>query len=192
LYSTYLGGSWADYGLAVAVDTDGNAYVTGYAGSVDFPTVNPLQATIASGQDAFVAKLNYTGSALLYYTYLGGNLWDTGRGIAVDSDGNAYVTGETYYSTNFPTASPLQSTHGGLWDAYVAKLAPDGSDLVYSTFLGGSGWDWGNGITVDADGNAYVTGETSSTDFPDRQSSANNTGRRADRLYRCFRGEIRS
>jgi hypothetical protein len=168
VYSTYLGGGGVDYGYGIAVDSFGNAYVTGRTYSADFPTANPLQASYGGELDAFVAKLNATGSALVYSTYLGGSRYDEGNSIAVDSSGNAYVTGVTY-STNFPTATPFQSTCGGCStyaDAFVAKLNAIGSALVYSTYLGGSGVDYGYGIAVDSSGNAYVTGETSSTDFP--------------------------
>jgi len=166
VYSTYLGGSGFDYGSGIAVDSAGNAYVTGQTYSTDFPTANPFQAARVGGPDAFVAKLNAAGSALVYSTYLGGNGDDYGRGIAVDAAGNAYVTGETG-STNFPTANPLQASNaGGNYDAFVAKLNAAGSALVYSTYLGGSDYDYGYGIAVDAAGNAYVTGETFSTNFP--------------------------
>jgi hypothetical protein len=114
-----------------------------------------------------VAKLNPTGSALVYATYLGGSGFDRGFGIAVDAAGQAYVTGQTD-SLNFPIAgSPFQTTSGGgTYDAFVAKLNAASTMLVYSTYLGGSGFDWGNGIAVDAAGNAYVTGETTSSNFP--------------------------
>jgi hypothetical protein len=176
VYSTYLGGSddW-DEGLGIAADSSGNAYVTGYTHSTDFPTVNPIQAankaTPTTGlSTAFVAKLNSTGSALVYSTYLGGSYYDSGRGIAADSSGNAYVTGETG-STDFPTVNPLQATNkaaltAGNSTAFVAKLNSTGSALVYSTYLGGSYDDIGFGIAADSSGNAYVTGATSSTDFP--------------------------
>jgi len=166
-YSTYLGGSWEDQGFGIAVDVSGNAYVTGFTESTDFPTAGPLQAAHAGGvRDIFVSKLNAAGSALSYSTYLGGSHWDEGFGIAVDVSGNAYVTGNTI-SMDFPTASPLQAAHaGGGWDAYVSKLNAAGSGLSYSTYLGGSDWDEGHGIAVDVSGNAYVTGFTESTDFP--------------------------
>jgi hypothetical protein len=167
VYSTYLGGNAADYGNGIAVDSSGNAYVTGYTQSTNFPTVNPLQPTIGGGQgiDAFVAKLNSTGSALVYSTYLGGSGEDIGNGIAVDSSGNAYVTGGTS-SSDFPTMNPLQPANGGAPDAFVTEINTTGSALVYSTYLGGSSGDGGFGIAVDGSGNAYVTGGTSSTDFP--------------------------
>jgi hypothetical protein len=178
-YSTYLGGSGVDSGAGIAVDSAGNAYVTGTTGSTDFPTANPLQATNHGSGDAFVTKLNAAGSALVYSTYLGGSGSDQGNGIAVDSSGDAYVTGQTW-STDFPTVNPLQATNkesGANWTAFVAKLNPAGSALVYSTYLGGSGYYYsasaGNsgydeafGIAADSAGNAYVTGSTRSSDFP--------------------------
>ena len=176
VYSTYLGGSGFEWGFGIAVDAEGNAYLTGSTRSVDFPTANALQPTFGGGEDffgdAFVAKLNPTGSALLYSTYLGGSVSEWGSGIAVDAEGNAYVTGVTS-SADFPIVNPLQPTLAGDTDAFVAKLNPTGSALVYSTYLGGSerenafwvGWSEGS-IAVDAEGNAYVVGSTGSTDFP--------------------------
>jgi hypothetical protein len=165
-YSTYLGGSDDDSGNGIAVDADGNAYVVGDTMSVDFPTANPLQPGFGgSNQNAFVAKLSADGSALVYATYLGGSGREEGHGIAADAEGNAYVAGETA-SADFPTAKPLQPALMGRSNAFVAKLSADGSALVYATYLGGSGTDEGDGIAVDADGNAYVAGMTSSLNFP--------------------------
>jgi hypothetical protein len=170
VYSTYLGGSGDDSGQGIAVDAAGNAYVTGYTTSTDFPTANALQAANGGGRDGFVAKLNAAGTALVYSTYLGGSGDEFGRGIVVDAAGNAYVTGDTS-STDFPTANPLQAGNGGgSTDAFVAKLNGAGTALVYSTYLGGSGDDSGQGIAVDAAGNTYVTGYTTSTDFPTANS----------------------
>ena len=164
-YSTYLGGSGSDVGNAIAVDSARNAYVTGATGSTDFPIASPFQAAIGGSSDAFVTKLNATGSALVYSTYLGGSSSDYGLGIAVDSAGNAYVVGDTD-STNFPTANPFQAAIGGSSDVFVTKLNATGSGLVYSTYLGGSGGDYGLGIAADSAGNAYVVGDTNSTNFP--------------------------
>ncbi len=164
-YSTYLGGSGDDGATGIAVDSARNAYVTGGTGSTDFPTKNPFQAANAGHGDAFVTKLDPTGSALVYSTYLGGSDHDDATGIAVDSARNAYVTGFTY-STNFPTKNPFQRHNAGGADAFVTKLDPTGSALVYSTYLGGSGFDAATGIAVDSAGNAYVTGGTASTNFP--------------------------
>lgn len=163
VFSTYLGGNNDDRGAGIAVDSSGNSYVTGHTSSPNFPTKNPIQATLRSG-DAFVAKLNATGSALTYSTYLGGNSDDEGRGITVDSSGNAYVAGNTS-STDFPTVFPVQVLTSG-FHAFITKLNPTGSALVYSSYLGGSISDSGVGIAVDATGNAYVAGQTSSTNFP--------------------------
>jgi hypothetical protein len=168
VYSTCLGVSAG--GTGIAVDSDGNAYVTGVTGS-DLPTMNPLQPTYAGGVDAFVAKMNSAGSALVYSTYLGGSGYDgggefdNGPSIAVDAAGNAYVTGFTL-STDFPTMNPFQPANGGGGDAFVAKINPEGSALVYSTYLGGNKADRGTGIAADNAGNAYITGSTWSFDFP--------------------------
>ena len=165
VYSTYLGGSSIDNGTAVAVDPAGNAYVAGITFSNNFPTVNPFQAAKGAQQDAFVAKINPAGTAWVYATYLGGNAVDEGYGIAADAAGNAYVTGQTN-STNFPLQSAYRnSTHSSV-DAFVTKLNPAGSALVYSTYLGGSAADQGTAIAVDSSGNAYVAGFAGSTDFP--------------------------
>ena len=172
IYSTYLGGSGRTYDVGYDITTDsfGNLLITGETCSSDFPTIIPVQANYGGGGDIFIAKLNSTGSALLYSTYLGGTspYLDIGRSIAVDTSGNAYITGWTY-SSDFPTVNPLQAALKGGKDVIVAKLSADGSTLLYSTFLGGSGagfGDFGYDIAVDSDGNAYVTGATDSLDFP--------------------------
>ena len=169
VYSTYLGSSGGDTNIGIAVDTAGNAYVSGFTDSTSFPTTGgAFQTTYGGGsKDSYVTKLNPAGSALVYSTYLGGNGLENPAGVAVDADGNAYVSGYTD-STNFPTTAgafqPLFA--GGIWDAFVAKLDPTGSALVYSTYLGGDSRDFLAGFSVDADGNVYVTGQTFSTNFP--------------------------
>src|SRR5437762_573069 len=175
VYATYLGGSGYDYGTGIAVDAAGAAYVTGYTTSTDFTAgcTDPctvLNGTLGSYFDAFVTKLDPSGSALVYSTYLGGSGYDYGRGIAVDAAGAAYVTGETR-SADFTAGCTapcvvLNGTLGGVQAAFVTKLDPTGSALVYSTYLGGSrGGANGYGIAVDAAGAAYVTGVTWATDF---------------------------
>jgi Calx-beta domain/Beta-propeller repeat len=165
-YSTFLGGSSNDQGLGVAVDADGNAYVTGSTISSNFPvSAVPLQPTRRGVTDAFVTKLSPSG-ALVYSTFLGGSGEDAGNAIAVDpATGSAYVTGTTN-STNFPVLGPFQPTLRGGNDAFVAKLDPSGSTLAYSTYLGSNTDDFGNGIVIDVAGNAYVTGATSAPNFP--------------------------
>lgn len=174
VYSTYLGGSYGDTGNSIAVDAAGNAYVTGVTSSPDFPATGGLQPMLAGGKgfDAFIAKLSPDGSVLGYSTYLGGGVednlqsYDAGNSIAVDTFGNAYVTGVTD-STDFPTTfGALQSTLNSFRHAFVTKLNATGSALLYSTYLGGSGSDVGLSLALDVDGNAYVTGYTTSFDFP--------------------------
>ncbi len=166
VYSTYLGGNGVDQGSGIAVDGTGNAYVTGSTASTDFPTMNPFQPQNANNVDAFVTEINAGGSALVYSTYLGGKRADRGYAIAVDSSGDAYVTGFTG-SVTFPTMNPLQPANGGgSEDAFVTEISAGGSALIYSTYLGGSGDDVGYGIAVGPSGGTYVTGFTSSTDFP--------------------------
>ncbi len=167
VYSTYLGGNDYDGGLRIAVDSNGNAYVSGATQSTDFPTTaGAFQTTANGGGDAFVTKLNATGTALVYSTYLGGSRGAEAYGIAVDSSGDAYVTGDTQ-SSDFPTtAGAFRTSYGGGGDAFVTKLNPAGTALIYSTYLGGSGQDGGIGLALDASGNAFVTGATSSANFP--------------------------
>ena len=169
LYSTYLGGSGLDQGLAITIDATGSAYVTGSTGSMNFPTTaGAFDTTFNGGFDVFVTKLNTAGSApLVYSTYLGGSGTEFGRGIALDSSLNAYVTGSTD-SSSFPTTLGASDTsYNGGTDAFITKVNPLGTaPLVYSTFLGGSSYDEGRGIAVDLSGDAYVTGYTLSTNFP--------------------------
>jgi Beta-propeller repeat len=161
-YSTYLGGgSNANSPGSIVVDAAGNAYVTGFTFALDFPTSNPLQPNPGGNGDVFVAKLNQEGSALVYSTYLGGSDFDEGLGIAVDEDGNVYLTGQTF-SPDFPTKNSLQPGN----DLFVTKLSADGSALVYSTYLGGTGADNPWDLAIDNERNVYVTGDTDSNDFP--------------------------
>jgi hypothetical protein len=173
-YSTYLGGNDDDWASGVAINAAGEAYVVGTTSSLNFPTTpNSVQPTLSGCsagycRDVFITKFNASGNALVYSTYLGGSNDDYGGAIAVDSSGNAYVTGDTQ-STDFPTtAGAVQRSCGGTCfnnDAFVAKLNSSGSVLAYSTYLGGSGEDDGTGIAV-RNGNTYVSGFSASTDFP--------------------------
>lgn len=166
VYSTYLGGSSYEKASAVAMDAAGNAYVTGYTSSTNFPTQNAFQKSLRGTlANAFVTKVGPAGTNLIYSTYLGGNYYDYGYGIAVDAAGDAFATGFTF-STNFPTRNAFQKTLGGQANAFVTESDATGSNLVYSTYLGGNGFDVGYGITVDAAGSAYVIGYTTSSTFP--------------------------
>jgi uncharacterized protein (TIGR03437 family) len=191
-YVTYVGGTQDDVGSAIAVDGAGNAYVTGYTDSADFPTIAGSFQTTFQGSggskwygpvgDAFAFKLNPAGSALVYSTYLGGSLDDRGTAIAVDSAGNAYVGGDTI-STNFPVLHAYQSTYKGgggspafccgdpepfinFGDGFITKLNPAGTGLVYSTYFGGSLDDTVSSLAIDSSGDVYFGGSTLSTDFP--------------------------
>lgn len=187
VYSTYLGGgllndvnTTASSGQGIAVDGNGNIFVTGYTTATNFPVTNAYQpnkrAASFSGRNAFVTELNPAGNALVYSTYLGGSNTDTATGIALDTNDDAVITGFTT-STNFPTVNAVQPVYGGNGDGFVAKLSADGSTLIYSTYLGGASYEnedlstSGNAaplgaVAVDVDGNAYVTGLTYSTNFP--------------------------
>lgn len=194
VYSTYLGGSSLDGGYGIAVDASGSAYVTGSTLSPDFPLVSSLQAEYGG---AFVTKLDPAGKALVYSTYLGRAMNDRGHSIAVDAAGSAYITGQTApmltgavylgggttpppntseakgqpVTPNFPLVNPVQGAYGGGHsDGFVAKINSAGTALVYSTYLGGSDSDGGNGIAVDAAGNAYVVGHSFSSFFPKHNS----------------------
>jgi hypothetical protein len=167
LYSTYLGGSgFEEVESTLAVDEQGNAYITGETASLDFPvTLGAFQSTPGGGYDGFVVKISHMGTSLIFATYLGGSGDDRGRGIALDAQNNIYVTGETK-SDNFPTSSnPFQKEYKGSMDAFVTKFNQEGS-MVYSSFLGGGNTDGGRSIAVDTSGCAYITGETYSDNFP--------------------------
>jgi beta-propeller repeat-containing protein len=171
VFATYLGGSGEDAGNAIAIDRGENIYVAGSTHSPDFPVVHPAQPTMGGDQDAFVVKIAADGSHVIYATYLGGSGRDEARGIALDGAGNAYLTGKTE-SLDFPTRNALQSRcvmadrDSCAGEAFVSKLSADGTAVLYSTYLGGSGGDSGAAIAADAEGNVYLTGVTSSLDFP--------------------------
>jgi len=176
IYATYFGGSGEDYATGIAVDAAGNAYISGYTNSTDLPTFNAFQSQPSGGAcgtapstspclDAFVTKLDASGS-IVYATYLGGSADDFAQGIAVDAEGNAVVTGATT-STDFPTRHALRPEFsGGTADGFVAKLDASGAQLAFSTYLGGSGDDFGTGLALDPSGGIYVTGYSNSLDLP--------------------------
>jgi hypothetical protein len=166
IFSTYIGGSYDDRANALALDSQGNVYVTGGAISVDFPTsAGAYQAALKGGIDCFVVEFDSRGNGI-FSTFIGGGSDDQANGIAVDNQGNSYITGQTV-SDSYPqvNASFQHSRHGGS-DAFVTELSADGSTLVYSTFAGGGGDDIGYGIAVSQAGQAYVVGTTTSSDFP--------------------------
>jgi hypothetical protein len=178
IYSTYLGGNDSEEGESITVDGSGNAYVVGYTDSTNFPTRNPYQTdTGDSSSDAFITKIDTNGvgdASLIYSTYLGGGSEDCGWDIAIDSSGSAYIAGATM-SGDFPVVNAYQSNLQGVCDGFVIKLSAAGNSLLYSTYFGGSlggwflpfiGFEEGHSIAVDSSGNAYVTGITTSTDFP--------------------------
>jgi hypothetical protein len=165
VYSTYLGGSVYDEGFGIAVDADRNAYVIGDTESVNLPVLGGFQGGTGGGKDAFIAKLNPAGTARVYASYIGGNGSDSARGVALDSTGVAFVTGFTG-SANFPVNSFVQATLRGSQDAFLVRVSAAGSARLSSTFLGGGFDDYGLGVAVDANANAYLTGFTHSPDFP--------------------------
>ena len=193
IYATYIGGSGEDFGTDIAVSESGDIYITGNTNSDNFPTVNALQSNFGGGEflgDAFVVKLSNDGSNILYSTYLGGQDNDFSNGIAVDNNGNAYITGDTGALLRFPIAplpgvSDFPTTENALQntlvsefnrDAFVSKISADGSELIYSTLLGGNDTEVSNDITVDSNGNAYITGDTRSVDFPTANAIQNSLG----------------
>ena len=182
VYSTYIGGSSSDEGHSIAVDTGGNAYITGFSSSNDFPIINGFQRTRGGLLDAYVLKLNRAGNAILFSSFLGGSDDDRGYGIALDTGRNIYVTGTTR-SGNFPIANPYQRNYaGGFADAFVTKIGSAGN-LIYSTYTGGIGNDNPFAIAVDGNGAAYVTGFTSSPNFPLVNALQNGFGGGTDDVF---------
>ncbi len=177
LYSTFLGGFGNEVGNAIAVDAALNMYVTGQTSTDNFPLANEFQRRYRGGGDAFLTKISSDGSQLIYSTYLGGRDSDVGNAIAVDAAGHVYIAGSTGVPRDaqpraviplgdFPTVNPIQGQLNGLSSAFVTKMAPDGKSLIYSTFLGGTGFESGNDMAIDNRGNVYLTGETTSSDLP--------------------------
>jgi Tol biopolymer transport system component len=177
VYSTYLGGSGDEDAYGIALDQNGNAYITGYA-NPGFPTTpGAYKTTLAAGSDAFVAKLNSTGSGLVYATYFGGLNYEECDGIKVNAAGNAYIVGITE-SVDLPTtAGAFQTTNGGGADAFVAGFDATGSNLLYATYLGGNGFDFGLSLALDAANNIYFVGQTSSLSLPSVLQPASGTDR---------------
>lgn len=164
-FMTYIGGSGEDYGQGIAVDDDGNAFIGGYTNSSDFPALRPPGAGIGGANDVFVCELISNGTALKFSTLIGGSGDDQGRDLAIDSNGNIFLTGIT--NGDFPLYNPLQGTYGGgEYDAFAVKLNPTGDTFVYSTYIGGEGRDEGLGITLCLCKNPYIVGSTDSTNFP--------------------------
>jgi hypothetical protein len=179
VYGSYLGGSGDDVATAITVNGAGNAYVAGYTSSTNFPTASAYQSSNAGGQDAFLAKLNTSGSGLAFSTYYGGSGDDSANSLVLDSSGNIFVAGSTA-STNLPTVSPYQSSNAGGSDAFVAKFNSSASSVSWATYLGGSAGDSASGVAVGADGKVYVTGTTSSTNFPTASATQSSSGGGSD------------
>lgn len=167
VYSSYIGGGCSESVMAVTADGLGNLFIAGWTCSPNFPVLNAFQpaGVYPPRWEGFVSKINPTGTALIYSSYLSGYEEDRAYGVAVDQEGHAYVTGKTK-SLDFPAVNALQKTRGGLTDAFLTKVSPSGSSLIYSTYFGGTGGTAGGGVVVDDDGYATIAGSTSSRDLP--------------------------
>ena len=167
IYSTFVGGEDGDFSHSITLDSDNNTYITGRTWSHDFPTtLHSYDISYNDHNDVFVFKLNFDGSKMLYSTFVGGSEYDVGFCIEVDSEKNAYITGRTK-SSDFPiTIGCFDNSHNGNFDVFVFKLNKEGSDLIYSTYIGGGEWDEGNGIALDSKNNIYIVGCTNSKNFP--------------------------
>jgi uncharacterized protein (TIGR03437 family) len=165
-FSTYLGGPAEEHGFAISLDTAGNVYLAGGTQSPAAPTLDPFQNTTALILSPVVFKFAPDGHRLIYYAVVGNNSWDSAYTIAVDSTGSPIISGQTR-NPNFPLKNAFQTQFKAIWDnAFITKVSPDGKSILYSSYLGGNNRDSGNGIAVDAQGNVFVTGDTSSSDFP--------------------------
>ncbi|MEM2961203.1 MAG: SBBP repeat-containing protein, partial [Candidatus Bathyarchaeia archaeon] len=167
IFSTYLGGADNEFGWSVEIDGDGNVYVSGYSGSADFPvTEAAFDKTLGGTTDVFVTKINASGTSLIYSTFLGGSSGENECSMVIDANGNAYVTGWTL-SVDFPvTAGAYDKDYNGSFDIFITKLNSSGTSLQSSTYLGGSASEWGNAIALDGYNNGYITGYTTSSNFP--------------------------
>lgn len=164
VYSSYLGGSGDDQASGIAVDSAGSVYMSGYTDSTDFPLAT-LGSLPASATHVFVAKIDPTGSNLVYADYIGGNSQDYGYALVVDRANDVYVTGSTA-SSDFPLVNPYQASYPGSFNGFLTKVSADGSSLLYSSYLGGNGSDLPAGIVIDSLGSVLVAGNTTSTNFP--------------------------
>ncbi|MBK5290194.1 MAG: SBBP repeat-containing protein [Acidobacteriia bacterium] len=188
LYATFLGGSGDDRAYGIDIDPSGNAYVAGYTTSFNFPVVSAVQSANGGGRDVFAVKLNATGSAIVYSTYLGGSGNDIANGAAVDPYGQIYVAGETD-SNNFPTRFPFQSSKSGLRDAFAFKLNMSGA-LSFSTYMGGNGDDRATAIAISPVSlTPYITGCTQSTNFPTWNASQPSNAGGQDAFVVRFNGD---
>lgn len=166
VFSTFLGGSALEFGASIAVAPDGSPIVVGFTASSNFPTASAIFPSKSGAGDAFVSKLAPDGSSLVFSTYIGGSLDEQGDAVALGPSGTVFVSGSTA-SSNFPTANPFQASYGGGGsDGFIAELSPTGAGLIYSSTLGGTGADYAPGLRVDSTGAAYLSGQTSSTNFP--------------------------
>jgi len=163
-YSTFLGGTDSDIGMAIAV-SGGDFYVTGETKSAGFPTVNPYQGRPSSSRAAFLTRFHSSGSSLVFSTYLGGNLDDRANDLAVGPDGSVYLAGYTK-SSDFPTLNPYRGNRPGSTAAFMTRFSSPGSSLISSTYLGGANNDFAVGMTLGGDGSVYLAGNTFSDDFP--------------------------
>jgi hypothetical protein len=185
-YSTYLGGSGEDIANRIAIDNSGCFYVTGRTSSSDFPVKNAWQNNYGGGQyDLFLTKFKPDGSEMVFSTYLGGSGDEYGQGLALGNSGSVYIGGFTD-STDFPTKNPYQGTNRGDYDIVISKFSPDGSQLLYSTYLGGTGEDLHGVLTLDNSGYIYVTGSTYSADFPSKAPYQSSYGGSSDAIFSIF------
>lgn len=174
-YSTFIGGSGNDESVGIAVDSLGNAYIAGTTHSLNFPTTPGAFRTTFNGgtSDWFAVKLNPTGSSRVYATYIGGSIgpgcyscWEDAGNIAIDSAGNAYIVGGGEADDLPATVGAYDTTYNGGYDVYVVKLNADGNDRLAATYFGGAGHEWAEGLSIDINGNVFISGGVESTDLP--------------------------
>jgi len=191
VYSTFLGGTEQSLGegaYGVSVDSEGNAYVIGYTSVPDFPTENAQQSSLYGSADVFVSKIKRGGQELEFSTYLGGSTMNLGTEIALDSYNNVYLAGYTN-STDFPVKDALQSDLIGTANCFITKFAPDGKALIFSTYFGGTGYDYGSAIALDAQNSAHVIGSTTSADFPLMDATQSLYGGNTDAFFSIIKDD---